>query len=500
MAERVAGVLLHPTSLPGRFGIGDLGPGADSFLEWARAAGLGLWQVLPLGPTAFGNSPYGCLSAFAGNPLLISPEELLREGLLSEDDLADAPLPSNEGVDFEAVIPWKEALLRGSYRKFASDRPLEIAAELEEFASAPEQASWLEDWALFSALKWRFGGREWTAWPRELALRSSKALERARNELAEEIELRRYLQMLFFRQWGRVRREATLRGVQVMGDLPIYVAADSADVWAHRRLFALDADGKQLTVAGVPPDYFSKTGQRWGNPIYRWDRMQKEGFAWWVERIRANLRTADLVRLDHFRGFVAFWEVAAGEETAVNGRWVKGPGEKLFIAIRKALGEVPLVAEDLGVITDDVRSLLATLGLPGMKVLQFAFGGDDEEYQPHRHVANGVVYTGTHDNDTTRGWWEATDEETRKRAREYLGTDGREIAWDLVRTAYTSVADRVVMPAADLFGLGNEARMNTPGNARGNWGYRARASDLTPERAARLRRLGSLTGRLPVKG
>lgn len=496
MGSRVAGLLLHPTSLAGRYGIGDLGPGADEFLDWMVDAGQRLWQVLPLGPTAYGNSPYGCLSAFAGNPLLISPEGLLDDGLLAAEDLVDAPAGSVHEVDFGAVIPWKRRLLRSAWKRFQADRPLEVAGALSAFVEDPAQAYWLEDWAMFAALKGRFGGREWGSWDRPLRLRDPKALARARRELSDEVELQRFVQFLFFRQWGRVRAEANRRGIEVMGDIPIYVARDSADVWAHRRLFTLDEEGKAETVAGVPPDYFSETGQLWGNPLYRWDRLAEEHFAWWIERVKVNWRLADLVRIDHFRGFASYWEVPAHHETAVDGRWVEAPGERLFTAIRAVLGDVPFVAEDLGVITDDVRELLARTGFPGMKVLQFAFAEDDHEYQPHRHVPNGVVYTGTHDNDTTLGWWESADAPTRERALEYLGTDGSDVAWDLIRAAYTSVAERVVVPLPDVFGMGNEARMNTPGKDRGNWTWRARRVDFTAGRAARLKRLAALTGRV----
>ena len=496
MGRRVAGLLLHPTSLPGRFGIGDLGPGTDAFLDWLAEAGQGLWQVLPLGPSAFGNSPYGCLSAFAGNPLLISPERLVADGLLSEADLSDAPAASPDEVDFGAVIPWKRGRLHAAWRRFLAERPMELTGALSAFVEDPAQAYWLEDWAMYAALKGRFGGREWSSWDRAPRLREPKAMARARRDLSEEVEFQRFVQFLFFRQWARVRAEANRRGIQVMGDIPIYVAPDSADVWAHRRLFTLDEDGRAETVAGVPPDYFSETGQLWGNPLYRWERLAEEHFAWWIERVKVNWRLADLVRIDHFRGFAAFWEVPAHEQTAMNGRWVEAPGARLFTAIRAVLGDVPFVAEDLGVITDEVRDLLATTGFPGMKVLQFAFGEDDHEYQPHRHVPNGVVYTGTHDNDTTRGWWDGTDAATRARALDYLGTDGREIEWDLIRSASTSVAERVVVPLPAVFGLGNEARMNTPGKDRGNWTWRARREEFTLERAARLRRLASLSGRL----
>lgn len=504
MERRRAGVLLHPTSLPGSGPVGDLGPGADAFLGWAADAGVSLWQVLPLGPTAFGNSPYGGLSAFAGNPLLVSPEELVREGLLPADGLAGAakpgesPVSAPHRIDWGAAIPWKERTLRASFAHFLKDAPSEPRRAFESFREDPANAFWLADWSLFAALKAHFGGRAFPEWGRELASFDPETVRRARVEEKREIAFHEYVQFLFSRQWARVRAKANLLGIEVMGDVPIYVALDSADVWSQRRLFTVDAAGRPETVAGVPPDYFSETGQLWGNPLFRWDRVRKEGFSWWVERTRVALKLFDLVRLDHFRGFSAFWEVAAGAEDAVNGRWVDGPGEELFSALERALGgtgRLPLVAEDLGVITPEVEELLRATGFPGMKVLQFAFEGDDNEHMPHRHVANSVVYTGTHDNATAREWWESVDAAVRARTREFLGSCGTEVAWDLVRAAYTSVADRAVVPLQDLFGLGAEARMNTPGKGSGNWSWRADAALFTSERAARLRRLARLTGR-----
>jgi 4-alpha-glucanotransferase len=489
--KRGAGILLHPTSLPGGFGIGDFGPEAERFLEWAQAAGQALWQVLPLHPAPHG-SPYGASSAFAGNPLLISPERLLEEGLLSQAALGEAPaLPSNR-VDFGAASRWKERFLRKSWQESRADS--RVARELESFRRAPERAAWLADWSLFAAIgQTRPGG--WLSWPEELRRRSPEALAAARRDLSEEIAYQEYAQFLFFRQWGRVKAEANRRGIAVVGDVPIYVALDSADVWARQDLFSLDASGRPELVAGVPPDAFSETGQLWGYPVYRWEEAERDGYSWWIARIRMELSMADVVRIDHFRGFAGGWSVPAGSESAIGGRWVPGPGTRLFDAVRRALGDVPLIAEDLGVITDDVRELLSALGIPGMKVLQFGFSEDDSEHLPHRYGPNCVVYTGTHDNDTSRGWFAQLSREETRRALDYLGGDGSRIEWDMIRAAYGSVADCAMVPLQDVLGLGSEARMNTPAVAEGNWTWRAGAADFTPDRAARLLRLATLTGR-----
>ncbi len=489
--RRVAGILLHPTSLPGPFGIGDFGPEAERFLEWARSAGQGVWQVLPLHPAPH-ESPYGASSAFAGNPLLISPERLHEEGLLPAAALEDPPSFAPERVDYGRAAAWKEKILRSSWENSrASARVLE---ELEAFRGAPGRTGWLPDWSLFAALKEK-SPAGWISWPEELRRRVPDALAAARRDLSGEIAYQEFVQWVFFRQWGRVKSEANRRGIAILGDLPIYVAHDSADVWARQDLFLLDDAGMPELVAGVPPDAFSETGQLWGYPLYRWDAMERDGFSWWIARLRQALLLADAVRIDHFRGFAAGWSVPAAAASAIEGRWIPAPGLKLFEAARRALGQVSLVAEDLGVITDDVRELLSALGIPGMVILQFGFSGDDSEHLPHRHVPNAVVYTGTHDNDTARGWFASLSEEESRRALDYLGGDGSEIAWDLIRAAYESVATTAVVPLQDVLGLGSEARMNTPAVAAGNWSWRASASGFTAARAARLRRLAGLTGR-----
>jgi len=492
--SRSAGILLHPTSLPGPFAIGDVGPCAERFLAWAEAAGQRLWQVLPLGPTGAGNSPYTSASAFAGNPLLISPELLAEEGLLG---VADPGVPWNvDGrVDFAAARPWKERCLRASWGRFRAEAAPALREELEAFAAAPEQTPWLEDWARFAALKGRFGDRAWTEWGPDLAFRDPDALAAADAELADEIAFHRYVQFVFARQWRRLKTRAAARGIALVGDIPIYVAHDSADVWANQDLFELDGAGRPMAVAGVPPDYFSATGQLWGNPLYRWDRLEDEGFRWWIARIRSCLAACDLLRIDHFRAFAAYWSVPAVERTALGGRWVPGPGRRLFDAAREALGPLPILAEDLGDIDADVRALLDALGFPGMKVLQFGFYGSDSEYLPHRHVPNAVVYTGTHDNDTARGWYGALKPEERERVWDYLGSDGREVEWSLIRAAYGSVADRAMVPLQDVLGLGSEARMNTPSEPADNWRWRAPEDAWRPELAARLKRMAILSGR-----
>lgn len=494
---REAGILLHPTSLPSRHGIGDLGPASDEFLDWAASAGLRLWQVLPLVPPGAHDSPYAGLSAFAGNPLLVSPEWLLEEGLLPAAALEAAPHFPEDRVDFEAVRPFRERVLRASFAH-ARSVGASVTDAVRRFEASPAQAAWLPDWALFAALREASGGATWTGWDPALAAREEKALEEARAAHAEEIAFHVYAQFLFFRQWERVKRAANARGISVLGDLPIYVALDSADVWSQRRLFAVDAAGRPEAVAGVPPDAFTDDGQLWGHPLYRWDVLAEESFDWWIERVRVNLRLADLVRLDHFRAFASYWEVPAGAASAREGRWVPGPGLMLFLAIRHALGDVPIVAEDLGEIKDDVRTLLATLGLPGMKVLQFGFGEIDSEHLPHHHLQNAVVYSGTHDNDTAAGWYAAQPGWAQERFRDYFGVDGRDPAGVLVRAAYASVADRAVVPLQDVLALGSEARMNVPGRAHDNWTWRAPKDAFRPEVAARLRHLAELTGRVAV--
>ncbi|MEN9937720.1 MAG: 4-alpha-glucanotransferase [Chloroflexota bacterium] len=491
---RTSGILLHPTSLPSRWGIGDLGAAAYAFVDFLEAAGQQCWQVMPLGPTGYGDSPYQSFSSFAGNPLLVSPDVLLAEGLLADEDLADAPALPAEAVDYGAVIPFKQALLRRSFKRFQAGAEPEVHAAFDAFRQ--ERALWLEDYALFMALKQRHGGA-WPDWEPALARHEPKAVAAAAQELADEVAFQSYAQFLFFRQWEALRRYANESGVKIIGDIPIFVAYDSADVWGSRELFHIGEDNRPTVVAGVPPDYFSATGQLWGNPLYRWDVLAQQGYGWWIERLRAVFALVDIVRLDHFRGFAAYWEVPAGEETAINGMWVPGPGGALFDAARAALGELPIIAEDLGVITPDVEALRDGYGFPGMKVLQFAFGGSAQgPYLPHNYTQPFVVYTGTHDNDTTVGWWRTLDEQGRTHVQLYLGRSGEDISWDLIRLALGSVAEAAIVPLQDVLKLGSEARMNTPGRPAGNWSWRYTEGALEPFIAGRLRQLTELYGRL----
>jgi len=495
--ERAAGILLHPTSLPGRFGIGELGEAARRFVDFLVEGGQSLWQILPLGPTGYGDSPYACFSAFAGNPLLLDLQWLAAEGDVAPAELDGAPAFPGDRVDFGPVIEFKTAILRKAAVRFRENATGERRAAFERFCA--ENAAWLDDYALFRALKDGHGGAVWNTWEWPLASREPEALAAARERLADAVFEQRYAQWQFFRQWADLKRYANEQGVQIIGDIPIFVAYDSADLWAHPELFFLDETLSPTVVAGVPPDYFSKTGQLWGNPLYRWKRMADHGFAWWVARIEQTLKTVDMVRLDHFRGFAAYWEVPAGDKTAENGRWVKGPGAALFEALEAALGDLPLIAEDLGLITPDVEALRDQLGLPGMAVLQFAWTTDPaNDYLPHNHRANAVVYTGTHDNETTVGWHGTRDAEEKARVREYLGPTDEPIHWAMIRAAYRAVCDLAVVPLQDVLGLGNEARMNAPGRFGGNWAWRVPPDALRPELAARLLELAVTYGRKEV--
>jgi 4-alpha-glucanotransferase len=502
---RSSGILLHPTSLPGRFGIGDLGDSAYRFMDFLAAAGQSLWQVLPLGPTGYGDSPYQCFSAFAGNTLLISPERLADEGLLAHEDLAQPPAFPEERVAFGEVINFKNELLKKAFERFRQTTNARLRSDFDAFIR--HAASWLDDYALYRALKDAQHGRAWNEWEPELTGRVPAALARAREELREEIEAQKFYQFLFFKQWMALKGYCHHRGIKIIGDIPIFVARDSADVWTHPEQFKLDANGNPIVVAGVPPDYFSATGQLWGNPIYNWERMQAEGFRWWIERVRATLEIFDIVRVDHFRGFAASWEIPGGDQTAERGRWVSVPGRELFTAIRQALGDLPVIAEDLGVITPDVVALRDHFGLPGMRILQFGFGGDSHNQDlPHNYIGNSVVYTGTHDNDTTVGWFTgvagagstrdaAQIERERRFCLDYLQSDGREIHWDFIRAALASVADTAVVPFQDVLGLGTQARMNLPNSTDGNWAWRFKPEALTEELSGRLKKMTELYGR-----
>lgn len=494
--SRSSGVLMHPTSLPGPYGIGDLGPNAYRFVDFLALGGQMVWQVLPLGPTSYGDSPYQCLSAFAGNPLLVSPEQLIDDGLLPQEALEDYPkLPENT-VDFEHVITAKKALLEKSLIHFDAFASGAKRNAFERFHRAKLHEGWLPDFALFMALKDYHGGKRWDDWAPELRDRKPDALAHARKILAEKIRLQEYVQFLFFAQWGALRQHAVQNGIRLMGDIPIFVAFDSADVWANRELFQLGPEGKPLAVAGVPPDYFSETGQLWGNPLYDWKKHDDTKYAWWIDRVRVALGTVDLIRLDHFRGFESYWAVPATEKTAIKGKWEPGPGPRLFDAIRNALGALPIVAEDLGLITQPVEDLRDRFAFPGMAVLQFAFDGKtSNEFLPHQHKKRQVVYTGTHDNDTSAGWYKATADSDRKQVAQYSGEAVTDPAWTMIRLALGSVADMALMPMQDLLSLGTEARMNLPGRASGNWAWRFRHDQLTGELAERLRVLTETYGR-----
>jgi 4-alpha-glucanotransferase len=512
-------VLLHPTSLPGPYGAGDLGAEAFAFIDFLAAAGQKIWQVLPLNPTGYADSPYQCFSAFAGNPLLISLDRLAEQGWLSEDDLADVPELPTTSIDYGAVIAFRFAKLRkaaarffaagdggtGSQSPHIRQRLADVGhpiAEYENFCA--EQAGWLGDYALFMAAKDAHGGIAWTGWEPALAAREPAALARWSERLAGEIAAYKFWQFEFFRQWGALREACRLRGIRIMGDVPIYVAHDSADVWTAPELFWLDGRGNPLKVAGVPPDYFSATGQLWGNPTYRWDRMRADGYRWWIARLRGVMQLFDMVRIDHFRGFEAYFEIPAGETTAVNGTWIKGPGMELFEALEKELGALPIVAENLGRITPEVEATRKHFDYPGMALLQFAFGNDPQgpSFRPHNYERNVVAYTGGHDNDTTVGWWtsgiedstRSEDELRRERAfaGKYLNLRGEEIQWAMIRALMASVADTVLIPLQDVLGLGSQARMNRPGRMDGNWRWRYERGKLRPEMALRLRALTEL--------
>lgn len=515
MSQRVAGILLHPTSLPGRFGIGELGPEAVRFLDWMAGAGQSIWQVLPLGPTGFANSPYATLSAFAGNSLLVSPERLVEAGLLGADALERAPAFPEGRVDYDAVGKWKDALLRESWGLVNGDgvggatTRREVRAAVRAWADAPEQADWLPAWALFAALKRRSGGAGWRSWDSGVRRRDPAALAHAAAEARDEIEFQEYIQFVFFQQWEAVRRAAHDRGIEVFGDAPIYVPFDSADVWERPDCFQLNGDLEPEAVSGVPPDYFSETGQLWGTPLYRWDRLEADGFAWWIQRVRAELRRFDLLRLDHFRAFQAYWSIPARAKSAAEGRWLPGPGIRVFRALEAALGNLPLVAEDLGDIDEDVRGLVRDTGFPGMRVLQFGFGDPKSIHRPDRYPANCVAYTGTHDNDTLRGWLEGMGDDERLRVERWLrersgeghaGAAGRANAVDglargLTHALYASAADRVIAPMQDFLGLGTEARMNVPAVERGNWEWRLLSNWMEPPPTDDLRSTTASTGR-----
>jgi 4-alpha-glucanotransferase len=491
---RASGILLHPTSLPGPFGIGDLGPAAYAFADFLEASGQSLWQLLPLGPTAEGNSPYACYSAFAGNTLLISPEQLVAEGLLVSEQLTVAPEFTSEQLDFARASKYKNSILRQAFANFQRAADAKFGTAFSDFCR--HSVYWLDDYALYSALKNAHNGAVWNEWEAELVRREPVALESARNDLSEEIEAQKFYQFLFYRQWFALKADCNRRGLKLVGDIPIFVAHDSADVWSNQGQFKLNEDGDPIVVAGVPPDYFSATGQHWGNPLYNWDRLLADGFRWWIQRIHATLEKFDFARLDHFRGFAAAWEIPGEDTTAERGHWVEAPGRELFTAVREALGELPIIAEDLGVITHDVEKLRDDFKFPGMRVLQFAFSSDAKNIGlPHNYHQHLVAYSGTHDNDTTVGWFAGLEAPEREFCLKYLNTKGEEIHWDFIRALFASVANTVIVPLQDVLGLGTEARTNLPNTTEGNWSWRFKQGALTNELAERLRGLTELYGR-----
>jgi len=494
---RSCGILLHPTSFPSRYGIGDLGREAYRFVDFLVESGQQLWQILPLGPTGYGNSPYMSFSALAGNPLLLSPDILLEKGLLTPEDIQDIPQFPLDRVDFEKVITWKMPILRQAARNFNQNTNTFKYHQFEGFCNG--NSFWLEDYALFMAILDTQGGKPWTEWPDELRNRDWNALKQITFQLAEEIFIQKFLQFEFLQQWTDLRRYTNELNISIIGDIPIYVAHNSADVWANPQLFRLNSQtGQPEEMAGVPPDYFSATGQLWGNPIYNWEQLQETNFEWWVRRVKGTLALVDIIRIDHFRGLESYWSVPGGETTAVNGCWIKAPGLALFNKIREKLGVLPIMAEDLGEIDQDVIDLRDHFQFPGMNILHFAFGSDSQNpYLPFNINHNSVVYTGTHDNNTTVGWYyDNTSEYGQKHLSEYIGAHSSHgVAWDLIRLALSSVSNQAIIPLQDIFSLGSDARMNTPGLAEGNWGWRYRAEALNSEYSTRLRDMVMIYGR-----
>ncbi|MGA3286693.1 MAG: 4-alpha-glucanotransferase [Bacteroidota bacterium] len=491
---RSSGILLHPTSLPGQFGSGDLGAPAYHFVDWLVAAGQSIWQMLPLGPAGLANSPYMSHSAFAGSPLLIDLQELVSHGWLTQEDLCITQGLSAYRVNYSEVTDFRMRMLAKASEQFFKQGTSEDMKQYVLYCAA--EKSWLDDYALFQALNHKHGEQEWSSWDANLAHREPNALKKASEELHDSVAIHKFTQWCFARQWSLLKKYANDRNVIFVGDIPIFVAYHSADVWAHPKEFHLDKDGMPTVVAGVPPDYFSKTGQRWGNPLYRWDVIKETKYQWWIERFRKTFALFDVLRIDHFRGFETYWEIPEEEETAEKGRWVKGPGEEFFKNVQRKLGTLPIIAEDLGIITTEVHALREKLEFPGMKVLQFAFNsGPENAFLPHRYEPNCVVYTGTHDNDTTRGWYEKTSNHERDFVRRYCKTDGKEIQWDFIKLALESVADIAVIPYQDVIGLGSEGRMNIPGTIEGNWEWRFTWDQVGTDSANRLYELTALYGR-----
>jgi 4-alpha-glucanotransferase len=493
--KRSSGVLLHPTCLPGPYGIGDIDSAAHRWVDFLSSSGCGLWQILPLGPTGYGDSPYQCFSSFAGNPFLISPDALLSDDLLHPDDLYDRPAFPNDHVDFGKIIPWKLGLLDRSFIRFQHSQSARLKKEMEEFRV--KQSVWLDDFALFMALKEIHGGQPWHTWEEPLRNRRADALIQVHKNFDVAIQRQIYRQFIFFRQWSQLLTHAHEKHIQIIGDIPIFVAHDSADVWSNPQLFHLDKSGKPTFVAGVPPDYFAPTGQLWGNPLYRWEIHARDGYTWWVERIKATLALVDIIRIDHFRGFAGYWEVPGNAKTAEIGCWVPGPGKDFFQRILDTLGDLPIIAEDLGVITPDVEDMRDSFDLPGMRILQFGFDSTPADpFLPHNYPVNCIVYTGTHDNDTALGWYNRVPDKDKNFYRSYMNRDGSDFSWDLIRGVWSSVAIFGLAPMQDFLNLGNEARMNYPGNPSGNWTWRMPKDAESLELQEKIRKLNYLYSRL----
>lgn len=496
--KRKSGILLHPTSLPGKFGIGTFGKEAYAFVDFLIRSGQSLWQICPLGHTGYGDSPYQCFSAFAGNPLLIDLEILTQKNLLTQEEITPPLFPENS-VDYGKVIKWKFPILEKAFENFSKNANVTDNAKFNNFII--KNNDWLDDYALFMSLKDEFNGKSWFTWDENIRMRKPEALKYYKEKLADKVRFYKFLQYEFSEQWLALKAYANRNFIQIIGDIPLYIAADSCDAWASPELFLLDdKTGYPLKVAGVPPDYFSATGQLWGNPIYRWDYMKADGFSWWVKRVEANLRLADILRLDHFRGLCAFWQVPYGEETAINGEWKEAPGNELFETLQNTFGNIPILAEDLGVITKDVTALREKYNLPGMKILQFAFDSQEsssKNFLPHVYEKNYAVYTGTHDNDTVHGWYNAAKDIDKTTADKYLGiTDKKNLHFNFIKAAWASTANLAITPMQDLLGKGSDARMNLPGRASENWQWRFNWKDLKPEHEQFLFEITSLYERL----
>lgn len=491
MKKRASGILLHPTSLAGKYGMGALGNEAKAFIDFLHLAKQTYWQILPLGPTGYGDSPYQCFSSNAGNPYLIDIDTLVNDGLITADDIPELVVTDDTRIDYGSVIDHKMGILKTAKNNFKPEGNNEYTFFLQA------NAHWLNDYALFMALKEKFDKRPWYEWENDYRLRNQSVLLKETLALKDSIEFQQFIQYVFFKQWKDIKNYANSKGVQIIGDIPIYVAMDSSDTWCNPELFQFDNNKNPVVVGGCPPDYFSETGQLWGNPIFNYHKMEEDGFAWWINRIRASLALYDYVRVDHFRGFSGYWSIPYGEPTAVNGKWVDGPGKKLFYAIKNALGDIPIIAEDLGLITPDVTELRDHFNLPGMKILQFAFdSAESNDYIPHNYIKNCVVYTGTHDNDTVLGWYEKAKEADQKYFLEYIHSDGSDICKDLIRVAWASVANTAIIPMQDLLRLGGDARMNLPGTTVNNWLWRMKSDDLKLELAEELAALTKLYDRI----